>query len=162
MIIRPVQPQDSGALWAILEPILRAGETYALPRDWTQAHALAYWLGPPHQVFVAQDDHEAPIVGTYFLTPNQQGGGDHIANCGFMTAAGSTGRGIARRMCTHALELARSQNFCAMQFNFVISTNTRAVALWQSFGFEILAAIPEAFRHPELGYVDALVMYKRL
>jgi ribosomal protein S18 acetylase RimI-like enzyme len=49
-----------------------------------------------------------------------------------------------------------------MQFNFVISTNERAVRLWQSFGFEIVGRLPKAFLHPALGYVDAFVMYRDL
>ena len=65
-------------------------------------------------------------------------------------------------MCAHALELARAQGFRAMQFNFVVASNTRAVALWKSFGFEVVGTLPQAFLHPALGYVDALVMFRRL
>jgi ribosomal protein S18 acetylase RimI-like enzyme len=49
-----------------------------------------------------------------------------------------------------------------MQFNFVIASNAPAVRLWTSLGFETLCRVPEAFAHPALGYVDALVMYRRL
>jgi len=49
-----------------------------------------------------------------------------------------------------------------MQFNFVVSTNKRAVKLWSSLGFEIVGRLPRAFEHPELGLVDALVMYREL
>jgi ribosomal protein S18 acetylase RimI-like enzyme len=160
--IRAAEAGDVEALWAIIEPVLRAGETYALPRDWSRNQAIEYWLAPPHQVFVAEEDSDGRVVGTYFLTPNQAGGGSHAANCGFMTAADSSGRGIGRAMCAHALELAKSQGFRAMQFNFVVSTNTRAVALWESFGFAVLARLPGAFLHPVQGYVDALLLYRTL
>jgi hypothetical protein len=49
-----------------------------------------------------------------------------------------------------------------MQFNFVISTNERAVKLWLTFGFDVVGRLPQAFRHPSLGYVDALVMHRVL
>jgi len=160
MLIRPATDRDTDAIWAIMEPIIRAGETYTLPRDMDKASALAYWLSAEHEVFVADENGE--IVGTYFLQPNQQGGGGHVANCGYMTAFTATGRGVARAMCEHSLGRARSRSFRAMQFNFVISTNTRAVRLWQGFEFEIVGTLPKAFLHPTLGYVDAFVMYRDL
>ncbi len=101
-------------------------------------------------------------MGTYYIRANQAGGGSHVANCGYITAASATGRGIARRMCQHSLEYARSKGYRAMQFNFVVSTNERAVALWQSLGFEIVGRLPKAFQHPVHGYVDGLVMFQTL
>jgi ribosomal protein S18 acetylase RimI-like enzyme len=101
-------------------------------------------------------------VGTYFLQANQQGGGSHVANCGYITVPWATGRGVARSMCAHSLERARERGFTAMQFNFVVSTNERALALWQHFGFEIVGRLPGAFQHPIKGFVDALVMYRSL
>jgi ribosomal protein S18 acetylase RimI-like enzyme len=160
MEIRVARPEDAPAIWAILEPIVRAGETYALPRDMTQKEALAYWMGPDRETFVAEEDGRQ--LGTYFLRTNQLGGGAHVANCGYMTSPQATGRGIARMMCAHSLERARAKGFRAMQYNFVVSTNERAVRLWQSFGFEIVGTLPNAFAHPNLGYVDALVMFKAL
>ncbi len=160
MHIRPAEAKDRAAIWQILEPIIRAGETYALPRDMSEADALAYWTGADRSTFVAEDN--STILGTYYLRPNQQGGGAHIANCGYMTAAHASGRGIARAMCAHSLTQARALGFTAMQFNFVVASNNRAVALWQSLGFATLARIPEAFHHPQRGLVDALVMFRKL
>jgi len=160
MRVRKAVEKDDDALWAILERIIRAGETYPLPRDLDRQAALAYWFSSGHEVFVAEDGNE--IVGTYFLKANQRGGGAHIANCGYMTALHSTGRGVARAMCAHSLERARERGFRAMQFNFVVSTNERAVRLWQSFDFEIVGRLPKAFDHPRLGFVDAYVMYSEL
>jgi len=158
--IRPTGAGDDDALWGILEPVIRAGETYPLPRDMTRAEALRYWLQPDHAVFVAQQDGAA--VGTYYLRANAKAGGSHVANCGYMTAAHATGRGIARAMCIHSLETAKRRGFRAMQFNLVISTNAPAVHLWQSCGFAIVGRLPGAFQHPVHGYVDALVMYRQV
>lgn len=158
--IRLAQESDADSLWRILEPVLRAGETYALPRDWSRDEALAFWFLTGHEVFVAED--EGKVVGTYYLHANQRGGGAHIANCGYVTATSAAGRGVATAMCLHSLERAMQRGFRAMQFNLVLSSNTRAVALWQRLGFDIVGTIPAAFDHPSLGFVDAFVMHRRL
>jgi ribosomal protein S18 acetylase RimI-like enzyme len=160
LIIRHATADDDDAIWAIMEPTFRAGETYPIPRDIGRADALAYWRSGGHSVFVAED--ASRIVGTYYLRANQRGGGDHVCNCGYMVAAGATGRGVARTMCTHSLAQARERGFAAMQFNFVVASNWRAVRLWQSCGFEIVGRLPRAFRHPALGLVEALVMVRDL
>ena len=105
---------------------------------------------------------DGAMLGTYYLRANQAGGGAHVANCGFMTDAAATGRGVARAMGAHALDRARSRGFAAMQFNFVVSTNVRAVRLWESLGFAVVGRLPGAFAHPSLGRVDALVMFRTL
>ena len=156
--IRPATQTDRAAVWAIFEPVLAAGETYTLPRNMTEAQAIEYWFQAGHDVFVAEEDGK--ILGTYFLQPNQRGGGAHVANCGYITATWATGRGIARAMCLDSLERAKAAGFRAMQFNFVVSTNDRAVRLWQSLGFGIVGRLPGAFLHPSHGYVDAFVMFR--
>ncbi|HXY24950.1 MAG TPA: N-acetyltransferase [Candidatus Acidoferrum sp.] len=160
MQIRAAIEKDANGIWAILEPIIRAGETYTQPRDMNRESALGFWFSAGHEVFVAEDNGE--VVGTYFLKANQKGGGGHVANCGYMTAGHATGRGVARAMCAHSLERGKERGFRAMQFNFVVSSNERAVKLWQSFGFEIVGRLPKAFEHPSLGFVDALVMFRQL
>jgi ribosomal protein S18 acetylase RimI-like enzyme len=158
--VRPACIADADAIWEIIEPTIRDGETYTLPRDMTREQALAYWQQKDHEVFLAEENGE--VVGTYFLHANQKGGGAHVANCGYITSVRATGRGVARAMCEHSLEHAKTRGFRAMQFNFVVSTNQRAVRLWQSFGFEIVGRLPGAFLHPTAGYVDAFVMYRSL
>ncbi len=160
MDIRAAAAADDDAIWRILEPTFRAGETYPIPRDISQADAIAYWRSPGHTVYVAED--RGTIVGTYYLRANNRGGGAHIANCGYVVAADAFGRGVARAMCLHSLDQARTDGFSAMQFNFVIASNERAVGLWQNLGFAIAGRIPEAFRHPRLGGVDAYVMFRSL
>jgi len=157
MKIRRATQDDAPAIWRIIGPTIRAGETYALDSDMSEANALAYWLGNDRDTFVAELDGD--IVGTYYLRANQAGGGRHVCNCGYMTSAAATGRGVARAMCLHSLDYARGQGYRGMQFNFVVSTNTRAVALWQSLGFAVVGRLPQAFRHPSLGFVDALVLF---
>ena len=160
MIIRPAGSSDDDAIWSILEPTIRTAETYTLPQDMDREQALAYWFSSGHRVFVAEEGGE--VFGTYYLRANQKGGGGHVGNCGFMTAAKASGRGVATAMCSHSLEYARTLGFRAMQFNFVVSSNLAAIHLWQKFGFATIGRLPGAFLHPSLGYVDALVMYRTL
>lgn len=160
MLIRPAGDEDDRCLWQVIEPIIRAGETLMLPPDMTEAEALLYWRSTSHEVYVAELD--GGVVGTYYLRANQRGGGAHVANCGYATAPAASGRGVARAMCSHSLDRARARGFRAMQFNCVVSSNERAVRLWQSFGFEVVGRLPDAFAHPRLGFVDALVMFREL
>ena len=160
MAIRSASEHDRDALWAILEPMIRRGETYPLPRDLNKEQGLAFWFGAEKEPFVWEEN--GAVLGTYFLKANQQGGGAHVANCGYVTAQAAQGRGIARAMCLHSLERAKQRDFRAMQFNFVVSTNERAIKLWTSLGFETVGRLPLAFEHPTLGFVDALVMYRKI
>ncbi|MBS0123373.1 GNAT family N-acetyltransferase [Thetidibacter halocola] len=144
----------------MLEPVFRAGDTYAIDPDISSDAALAYWFGPERRVFVAEEDGQ--VLGTYYIVRNQKGGGSHVCNCGYVTSAAAQGRGVARAMLAHSLEIAPGLGFAAMQYNFVVSTNRRAIETWQRAGFEIVGRLPGAFRHPEQGFVDALVMYRWL
>jgi ribosomal protein S18 acetylase RimI-like enzyme len=158
MDIRLATAADEDGIWRILEPIIREGATYPLPRAMSRLAALHYWLASDHEVFVADDN--GAISGTYFLRANQHGGGSHVANCGYATA--ERGRGIGRTLCEHSLRQAKSRGFTAMQFNFVVSTNDLAVHLWQALGFSVVGRLPGAFDHPVHGLVDALVMFRTL
>jgi ribosomal protein S18 acetylase RimI-like enzyme len=160
MWIRKAQDEDTKAIAEIVVPTIRDGTTYTLDRDLTEEQALNYWLSPDKDTFVAEVD--GAILGTYYMRPNQAGGGRHVCNCGYMTRADATGRGVARTMCLHSLSRARARGYRAMQFNFVVSTNERAVRLWECLGFEIVGRLPKAFDHPTHGLVDALVMYQTL
>ena len=160
MIIRPATQADAAAVWAIIEPVIRAGETYALDRDMRERDALAYWFGAGKEVFVAEAG--GTILGTYYLRANQAGGGAHVCNAGYMTSAAATGRGVARAMGLHSIDHAKARGFRAMQFNFVVGTNVRAIGLWRSLGFEVVGRLPGAFAHPAEGLVDALVVFRAI
>jgi L-amino acid N-acyltransferase YncA len=161
MRIRPAEPADEEAIWGILAPICAGGEVFCVPRDGGREAAFDYWFsGRERRVFVAEA--EAGILGTSYLRPNQGGGGRHVANAGYATAPAAQGKGVARALLAHSLATARDAGFRAMQFNFVVASNSRAVALWQSAGFEVVGRLPGAFEHPRLGFVDALVMHRQL
>lgn len=159
--VRTYAPGDWPALWAIMEPVFRQGETYAFDPAITEAEAHRVWIELPAATYVAVDDAGA-LLGTYYIKPNQPGLGAHVCNCGYIVDAAARGQGIASQLCEHSQEEARRLGFRAMQFNLVVSTNTGAVRLWQTLGFPIVGTLPGAFKHPRLGYVDAYVMYKQL
>ncbi|MES2256161.1 MAG: GNAT family N-acetyltransferase [Pseudomonadota bacterium] len=158
--IRPADLDDHDAVWRIMEPIIRAGETYSLPRDMIKSDGLDHWFAPERSVFVAEENGR--VLGSYYLRANRPGPGAHVANAGFMVAEEAGGRGLGEALCAHALTAARVEGFRAMQFNFVVASNARAVRLWQRMGFTIAGRLPRAFDHPGLGLVDALVMFRDL
>ena len=160
MKIRLATRDDDDAVWSMLEPVFRAGDTYAIDRDISRNDALAYWFGPERRVYLAENGGAA--LGSYYLVRNQKGGGSHVCNCGYVTAPAARGQGVARAMLAHSLQVAPGFGFRAMQFNFVLASNTRAIDIWQRAGFDVVGRLPGAFQHPTLGEVDALVMYRRL
>jgi L-amino acid N-acyltransferase YncA len=158
--IRPAAGADRDAIWNIFHDVIAAGDTYAFDLGMSREGALAYWFGADTHTYVAEDDPR--VVGTYILRANQAGAGAHVANAAFMVAPNAQGQGIGRAMGEHCLTEARRLGFRAMQFNFVVSTNTSAIHLWQQLGFKIVGTLPGAFRHPEVGYVDVHVMFRSL
>jgi L-amino acid N-acyltransferase YncA len=161
MKIRLATEADRDAIWNIFREVVAPGDTYALDSNISREDALAYWFASATHTYVAEQA-AIGVVGTYILRPNQSGGGSHVANAGFMVSASARGQGIGRAMAEHCLDEARRLGFRAMQFNYVISTNTAAIRLWQDLGFEIVGTLPDAFHHPKKGYVDVYVMYRSL
>jgi ribosomal protein S18 acetylase RimI-like enzyme len=159
--IRPFEERDWEATWKVIEPVFRAGDTYAFSPAISEKEARQIWVKAPAVTFVAVNDKD-DILGTYFLKPNQPALGAHVCNCGYIVAENARGQGIASKMCEHSQQEAISRGFRAMQYNLVVSTNAGAVRLWKKHGFEVIGTLPKAFRHLQLGFVDAHVMYKQL
>lgn len=158
--LRKFAPADWPAVWGMLEPVFRLGETYVFPPDISEADARIAWIDTPAETFVAEVDGQ--IVGTYYLKPNQPGAGSHVANCGYIVSSAARGKGVATAMCEHSLQTARDRGFLAMQFNSVVSTNTGAIRLWKKHGFDVIGVIPAGFRHPQQGLVDVCIMHRSL
>ncbi len=160
MEIRVARAADWPGIWPIWHAVVAAGDTYTYAPDTDEPAARSSWLpGPPAETWVAVEEK---TVGTAILRPNQPGLGDHVANAGFMVAPGAAGRGVGRALATRIVDRARELGYHAMQFNAVVATNGRALALWESLGFTVVGTLPEAFRHSQLGLVDLHVMYRKL
>lgn len=159
--VRTFRPVDWPAVWRILEPVLRAGDTYSFATDISENEAHRYWIETPDGTFVAEGN-PGEILGTYYIRANQPGQGSHVCNCGYVVGPAARRRGIAELLCRHSQEEAVSRGFRSMQYNLVVSTNEVAVRLWKKLGFEIAGTLREAFLHPVHGYVDAYIMYKTL
>ncbi|RIV39988.1 GNAT family N-acetyltransferase [Micromonospora radicis] len=162
MEIRIATAGDWPGIWPFLREIVAAGETYTWPRDVDEQRARDMWLVPAPGRTVVAVGPDGTVLGSAKLTPNQLGPGAHVANASFMVAPAAAGRGIGRALGRYVLDLARADGYRAMQFNAVVASNTHAVSLWRSLGFEVVGRIPEGFRHPDAGYGDLLVMYQRL
>ena len=159
--IRPFEEADWPAVWALLEPVFRAGETFPHDPAISEAEAQRAWVEHTQAVMVAVDATGA-LVGSFYLRPNSLALGAHVANAGYVVAEPCRRQGIGSRLCQHSLQVARQLGFRAMQFNLVVSTNTAGLRCWQRNGFQVVGTLPGAFRHKRLGYVDALVMIQSL
>jgi L-amino acid N-acyltransferase YncA len=158
--VRRAVPDDWPAIWSIFSAVVGAGDTYTFAPDTSEAEARRLWIGDGFITCVAE--REGDIVGTYLVKPNQPGLGAHVANAGYMVRPDAFGGGIGAALCEHSLAEARAAGYRAMQFNAVVSTNTRAVELWKRLGFRIIGTVPEGFRHARLGYVDLHIMHRTL
>jgi L-amino acid N-acyltransferase YncA len=160
MLIREATDEDFAGIWPIFHEIVAAGDTYAYARDTSREDARHLWMELPRKTYVAEE--RGDILGSYYIKTNHAGPGSHVCNCGYMVASRARGRGLATAMCEHSQEKAIELGYRAMQFNLVASSNVGAIKLWTRLGFETVGRLPQAFRHPGGGFVDALVMYKQL
>ena len=162
MQIRDATPEDWPAIWPFLHGIVAAGDTYTWEPDVTETQARDMWMvRPPGRTVVAVDP-DGTVLGSAKMNPNHMGPASHIASASFMVSPDHSGRGVGRALGEHVLDWARAEGYRAIQFNAVVETNTRAVALWRSLGFEVLGTLPEGFRHPDKGYVGLHIMHRKL
>jgi GNAT superfamily N-acetyltransferase len=158
--IRQATDSDKSAIWQIIKAIIARGDTYVFDPATPEKEIIDYWFAPDKHVYVAVKDAE--VLGTFWLKPNQPGLGSHVCNAAYMVAPDSAGKGIGRLMGEYSLDEARRLGFTAMQYNFVVKSNTAAVRLWQSIGMEIIGEIPDAFDHTTNGMTNAYIMYRKL
>ena len=158
--IRVASEVDKPAVWKIIKAVIAAGDTYVFEPGTPEDEMIAYWFAPEKYVYVAEE--EGIIVGTFWLKANYPGLGSHVCNAAYMVAPDAAGKGIGRKMADFSLEEARRLGFTAMQFNFVVKSNTAAVKLWQNIGMEIIGEIPDAFDHKQYGLTNAYIMYRKL
>lgn len=158
MTIRPAAESDWPAVWQLFRAVCAAGDSFAYDTDTTEATARKLWFDPPAAAWVAEEG--GVFLGTYYLRPNQPGRGGHVANAGYMVAEAARGRGLAAELCRHSLVEAADLGYRAVQFNYVVSTNTAAVRAWERCGFRVVGTLPATFRHATLGEVDVLVMWR--
>lgn len=162
MLIRDVTAADWPRIWPFLRGICAEGGTFTYPTDISEEAARDFWLLAPPQRTVVAAGPDGAVLGTAKMNANQMGNGGHVASASFMVDPAHTGRGVGRALCEEALRWAGRQGFRAMQFNAVVATNTHAVRLYESLGFQVVGTVPEGFRHPGHGYVGLHVMHRPL
>ncbi len=160
--IRLARLEDFEEIYDIFQDVLREGATYSYsPKEMTPERSLAYWISAPGtHCYVA--DVEGKVAGMCAIRPNRTGRGDHVANASYIVNPKHRGIGIGRALGMYGVEEAKGLGYQAMQFNFVISTNTIAVKLWQSLGFMIVGTLPKGYQHPREGLVDVYIMHRFL
>jgi len=151
---------DWPGIWGIFSDVISRGDTYTYAPDMTEEQVKNIWVRNGCRGYVVK--HNDTVVGTFTLRTNKPGFGDHVANAGYMVHKDYRGKGIASAMCQYSLREAKKLGYTAMQFNFVVSSNKPAVALWQKMGFQIVGTVPCAFRHATLGLTDVYIMYRSL
>lgn len=159
-MIRAMTQADFTAFWPHFKAVIKAQQSYAFDPDMSEQQAYQLWCQLPLSSFVFEQDNK--ILGSYYIKPNAMGPSKHICNCGYMVSEAARGQGVARKLCVHSQTEALKLGFKAMQFNSVVSSNTVAISLWQKLGFSIIGTIPKAYKHPELSYIDCLIMHKQL
>jgi ribosomal protein S18 acetylase RimI-like enzyme len=156
LTFRTATRADANAMLALLRSVTSEGDTLPFTSGVDRDLIDTQWLGACGCVLAYRDDH---LLGMYRYGPNMPGRGAHIATATFLVAQAARGQGLGRKLVKHCLENAKASGFRAMQFNQVVATNLAALSLYRSFGFKRVGKIPEAFAHPQHGYVSAYVMY---
>lgn len=157
--IRRANPGDLDEMWAAFQPLLAGGDAFPFGAGFEKATFQLHWFSS-HPAYLACEGER--IVGMYKMGANYPDHGAHVASATYAVAAQAQGKGIGRALVEHSLQQARNEGFLAMQFNYVVSTNAAAMALYRKLGFNIAGTLPQAFRHRERGLVDAYVLHRFL
>ncbi|MGZ5418202.1 MAG: N-acetyltransferase family protein [Nocardioides sp.] len=160
MLIREAATEDWPRIWPIFQQVVNAQETYAFDPDIREGVARSIWMEqPPGSTVVAVDEESGVVLGSAKMGPNRSGPGAHVGTASFMVDETARGRGVGRALAEYVVEWHRKQGYRSIQFNAVVETNTAAVDLWKTLGFQVIGTVPEAFAHPEHGLVGLHVMY---
>ena len=159
MHIRPAVAADLDAMWNIFQQVIANGDALPFADSLDRPTFHSHWFGA-HRAYVVESQDR--VVAMYKLGPNYPDRGAHIASATYLVSPTAQGQGIGRAMVEHSIALAEQGGYLGMQFNYVVSTNAPAVKLYEKLGFHIAGTLPKAFRHEQLGLVDAYVMYRAL
>lgn len=158
MLIRDAGDADWPLIYPFFAQIVAEGRTYAYPDGLTLDQARGWWMEPPpSRTVVAVDGSD--ILGSAKMGPNRPDRGSHVATASFMVDPRHRSHGVGRSLGLHVIDWCHSAGYRSIQFNAVVETNTAAVALWHSLGFRTIGTVPEAFDHPDHGFVGLHVMW---
>lgn len=155
-IVRTATRADASAMLSLLLSAVTEGDALPFQGGIDTAFIDSQWLGAAGCFLACRGEH---VLGMYRYSANMPGRGSHIASATFLVCQQYRGQGVGRILVEHCLGQAKASGFRAMQFNQVLATNRAALSLYRSFGFKRVGKIPEAFAHPQYGYVSAYIMY---
>lgn len=159
MEIRPAAEGDFDAMWSIFSAAIATEDALPFAGSFEVETFRNHWFQAQAPYVAVLEDH---VAGMYRMGANYPGLGAHVASSTYVIDPLKQGRGVGRALVEHSIDRARSDGFLAMQFNYVVSTNAPAVALYRKLGFEVVGTLPQAFRHGALGLVDVYVMHRFL
>ena len=159
MDIRQATTTDFNAMWDIFQAAIAAGDALPFSNELSVDTFRTHWF-TTQTAYVAAI--EGNVVGMYKMGANYPDLGSHVASATYAVHPALQGKGIGRALVSHSIATAQSEGFMAMQFNYVVSTNMPAVELYRKLGFTVAGTLPKAFRHRDLGLVDAYVMHRFL
>ncbi len=156
MIIRELQTADLPAAVEIWNQVVDEG--VAFPQlEILDIKSGADFFAAQSFTGVAEEDGE--VIGLYILHPNNVGRCGHICNASYAVRRDMRGRGTGEALVRHCLKKAAELGFKIMQFNAVVASNTRALALYERLGFVRLGTIPGGFMLKDGRYEDIIPHY---
>ena len=142
-IIRPALPEDAQGMIDILNPIIRAGDTTAIPDEYSLAEQKEFLLGlgPKSACHVAVEDGR--IVGFQTIEPHD-GLPPDVVDIATFVRIGEKGRGVGARLTRATAEAAQKLGYAAINAT-IRADNAEGLAFYTKMGFRdhaIARAVP--------------------
>lgn len=102
------------------------------------------------------------LQGYYILHPNNIGRCSHVANASYVMLKESRGKHLGKSLVEHSLIEAKQLGFRGMQFNAVVASNTKALHIYETLGFQKIGKIEGGFLLKNGVYSDMYIFYKSL
>jgi ribosomal protein S18 acetylase RimI-like enzyme len=83
----------------------------------------------------------------------------HIANASYAVGAAARGKGVGRALVEDSIAKLAPCGFTGLQFNAVVASNARAIALYEKLGFTKVGTIPGGFKNGEGALEDIHIFY---
>ena len=150
--------EESLAIW---NEVVRDGNAFPQEEELSLKTGDAFFSS---QTFtgLARSQETGRIAGLYILHPNNVGRCGHICNASYAVAKEWRGHHLGGMLVSHSLQQGKRCGFRILQFNAVVRSNEKALALYRKQGFVQLGVIPGGFRRNDGSYEDIIPHYRSL